>query len=29
VYRKAEASGPDLVIDWGIVRDEARCRENK
>ena len=28
-YRKAKAKDPDLDIAWGIVRDEARCRENK
>lgn len=28
-YRRAEAHDPDPVIGRGIVRDEARCRENK
>jgi hypothetical protein len=29
LYRKAAAKDPNPVIGWGIVRDEARCRENK
>jgi len=29
LYRKADAGDPDPVIGWGIVRDNARCKENK
>ena len=29
LYRRADAGDPDPVIGLGIVRDNARCRENK
>jgi hypothetical protein len=29
LYRKADARDPDPVIGWGIVRDDARCKESK
>ncbi|MCX5685630.1 MAG: hypothetical protein NT049_18385 [Planctomycetota bacterium] len=29
LYRKADAKDPDPVIGWGIVRDDARCKETK
>jgi hypothetical protein len=29
LYRRADARDPDPVIGWGIVRDNARCKENK